>query len=161
VTDILTRSLLIPTGDPTPVEKAAVDDILDDFDPETYLRIVFNRPDGGARGWNAWTTGGEPLGDQADRAALAAGMGAADWFVITGRHGTEHTRGRIHTTAYPLRPVLADVEAGRGDGGDLRTRLEGFVRAYCSETGQPTPDPFRPPRWMGVGPALIQTRVTS
>jgi hypothetical protein len=150
-----TRPLLIPTGDPTPVEKAAVDGILDMFEPETFLWITFHRPDGGAHCWYAWTTGGPDLGDQGDQLALAAHMDAADWFAITGRYGTEHTRGRIRTTAYPLRPILADIQAGRGDDGDLRRRLDGFVKGYCAETHQPDPDTRTFPRWMGVGPRLV------
>jgi hypothetical protein len=154
VTDTLTRPLLIPTGDPTPVEKAAVEGIADMFEPETYLSIEFHRPDGGARCWHAWTAGGAPLGDQADQHALAAGMDAADWFAITSRYGTEYTRGRIHTTAYPLRPILADAQAGRGDGGDWRRKLDALVRDYCGATRQPAPS-HRFPRWMGVGPRLV------
>lgn len=156
MTDTLIRpAILTPTGDPTPVEKAAVEGIADMFEPETFLQIIFYRPDGGARCWYAWTAGGPALGDQADQLALASGMDAADWFAITSRYGTEHTRGRIHATAHPLRPVLADIRAGRGDDGDWRPKLDALVRDYRGETRQPAPDPARFPRWMGVGPRLV------
>jgi hypothetical protein len=155
VTDTLTHPLLHPTSDPTPVEKAAVEGIADGFEPETYLWIEFHRPDGGVRAWHAWTTGGAPLGDQADRHALVSTMDVADWFAITSRYRTEHTRGRIHTTAHPLRPILADVQAGRGDDGDWRRKLDALIRDYCGETRQAEPEPSRFPRWMGVGPHLV------
>ena len=64
--------VLTPTDDPTSVEKAVADSITADFEPETFLWIVFHRPDVGARIWYAWTAGGHPLGDRIDRAALAA-----------------------------------------------------------------------------------------
>lgn len=148
-----TRPLLIPTDNPTPVEKAAVNGILDNFEPETFLWIVFNRPDGGARLWYAWTEGGVPLGDQADHHALAAGLDAADWLHIGDRHCQHSSRGRIEVQAYALRPVLADIQAGVRGPEDRRAGIIRFIDRAAAETGQ-TPRPGCP-RWLGMGPTLL------
>lgn len=148
-----TAPLLIPTGDPTPVEKAAVDGILDGFEPESFLWIVFHRPDGGARVWYAWTEGGQPLGNQVDARALAAGLDGVDWLHIGDRHCQHTSRGRIAVQAYALRPVLADVQAGVRGPDDRRDGLLRVIACAAARTGQ-TPRPGVP-RWLGMGPALL------
>lgn len=150
---IATTPLLIPTSDPTPVEKAAVDSILDGFEPETFLWIVFHRPDGGARIWYAWTEGAQPLGNHIDRRALTAGLDAADWFHIGDRHCQHTSRGRIAIQAHPLRPILADVQNGVRSPEDLRARLRCVIDCAARQTGQ-APRPGMP-RWFGFGPALV------
>ena len=149
-------ALLIPTGDAKPVEKAAVDSIVDGFQPETFLWIVFHRPDGGARVWYAWTTGGTDLGDHIDRLAVAVGLDSADWFHIGDRHCQHSTRGRIAIQAYPLRPILADVEDGVRSPEDRREGLRRVVRKAAEMTGQ-TPGALTP-RWLGVGPTLLNQK---
>lgn len=151
-----TAPLLIPTNDPTPVEKAAVDGILDDFGPETFLWINFHRPDGGVRIWYAWTAGGAPLGNETDHTALAHGLDAADWLHVGDRHCQQTTRGRIAIQAYALRPVLADIGNGVRSPADRRDSLLRVITCAAAETGQ-TPRPGVP-RWLGMGPALLARR---
>ncbi|MEU7240351.1 hypothetical protein [Streptomyces sparsogenes] len=146
-------TLLLPTGDPTPVEKAAVDGIVDGFEPETFLWIVFHRPDGGARVWYAWTDGGTALGNHIDGLALAGGLDFADWLHIGDRRSKHSARGRIAIQAYALRPILADVQAGVRGPEDRRDGLLRFIACAAAETGQ-TPRPGVP-RWLGVGPTLL------
>lgn len=148
-----TRPLLIPTSDPTPVEKAAVDGILDGFEPETFLWIVFHRPDGGARLWHAWTEGGQPLGDHVDSTALTHGLDGADWLHIGDRHCQHTTRGRIDIQAYALRPVLADIQAGVRGPDERRDILLRVIACAAEHTGQ-TPRPGVP-RLLGMGPTLL------
>lgn len=156
MTALDTRPPLIPTGDPTPVEKAAVDGILDGFEPETFLWIVFHRPDGGARVWYAWTDGGVPLGDDIDRRALAAGLDAADWLHIGDQHCQHSARGRTAIQAYALRPILADVRNGVRGPEDRRAATLRVIACAAAETGQ-APRPGCP-RWLGVGPMLLARR---
>lgn len=147
---------LTPSNDHTPVAHAIVQSITADHAPETYLWIVFHRPDGGANLWHAWTEGGEPLGDQVDRAALAAGMDAADWLHVGDLNCTRTTRGRITIDAFALRPVLADVESGIRCNSERRAGLQRVLDCAAHTTGHPT----RPgiPRWPGMGPALVNRR---
>ncbi|MGW2116035.1 hypothetical protein [Streptomyces zhihengii] len=149
-------ALLVPTGDARPVEKAAVDGIMDGFEPQSFLWITFHRPDGGARVWYAWTEGGTDLGDRTDRQALAAGLDSADWFHIGDRHCQQSSRGRIAIHAYRLRPVLADVQNGVRSPEDRRDTLRRMVRIAGERTGQ-TPHTLMP-RWLGVGPALLNRK---
>lgn len=146
--------ILTPSADPTPVEHAAASGIADDHDPETFLWIVFRRPDGGARVWYAWTSGGCALGDRVDGVALTAGLDAADWLHIGGRHVTETTRGRIATQAHPLRPILVDVQGGVRAPGSERDKLRQMVALAGAATGR-TPA-VGVPCWQGVGPALLR-----
>ncbi|MYW00213.1 hypothetical protein [Streptomyces sp. SID3343] len=148
--------ILAPTGDPTPVEKAVVDGVATDAAPETLLWFAFRRPDGGSRVWYAWTAGGDVLGDRVDRLALETGLHGADWLVITGDHADVAERGRVLITTYPLRPILADVQAGRRDPGAAGASLRRFLNEYTHRTGQPAvPETARMPRWLGVGPTLL------
>ncbi|MFD5610584.1 hypothetical protein [Kitasatospora sp. NPDC127060] len=148
--------VLTPTDDPTPVEQAVVDGIVGDFDPETFLWIVFNRPDGGAHVWYAWTTGGAPLGDAIDQAALAAGYDCSDWLHIGNRHLTKHSRGRITTDVYPLRPIEADIRGGLRAPETERDKMRRLLDTARAMNGQAHPEATRDvPRWTGVGPALL------
>lgn len=143
--------ILTPANDPTPVEKAVAQSIIDDFDPETFLMFVFYQPDGGCRLWYGWTVGGHQLGDDVDRRALAAGMDCADWLEISERHVQTSLRGRIQITAHPLRPALADVQTGVRGGADQRANLWKIVNGYY---GQPdSPADLNLP-WLGFGPAI-------
>lgn len=149
-------TLLVPTEDAKPVEKAAVDGIVDGFEPETFLWVVFHRPDGGARVWYAWTDGGTALGDRIDGLALTAGLDCADWLHIGDRHCQHSTRGRIAIQAYALRPILADVQAGVRGPDDRRDGLLRAIACAAEMTGQ-TPRPGVP-RWLGVGPTLLNRK---
>ncbi|MGK5733191.1 hypothetical protein [Streptomyces sp. URMC 124] len=145
---------LTPTNDPAPVVQAVVDGIVANHEPETFLWIVFHQPDGGAHVRYAWTTGGPELGNHTDDHALAAGLDAADWLHIVSRHRHDSTRGRVEVHAHPLRPVLADVQAGLRSPGDHRAAVRRILRCYLDDIGQHhLPD--APPRWMGVGPTLV------
>lgn len=145
--------VLTPSTDPTPVEKAVVDGILGDFEPETFLWVNFHRPDGGVRVWYAWTAGGAPLGNRIDGVAMAAGFDSADWFHLTNRHLQTSSRGRINIQAHPLRPILADLQAGHRATGEERDQLRRVIVKAVELTGEV----LRPglPRWLGVGPALL------
>ncbi|MBZ6253575.1 hypothetical protein KVH27_35075 [Streptomyces olivaceus] len=145
---------LTPHDDPTPVEQAAVDGIAAGFPPETFLWVVFYRPDGGARVWYSWTAGGAPLGNTIDRHALAQPLDAADWLHILGQHLERSTRGRINIDAYPLRPILADLQTGVRAPDEERVKLRRMVEMAADLTGQ-TPPAERPVRWVGVGPDLL------
>ncbi|MBP5906848.1 hypothetical protein F3K40_15425 [Streptomyces sp. LBUM 1478] len=152
-TAALDRPLLAPTGDPRPVELAAVDSIAASHEPELFLWIVFHLPDGGARIRYAWTAGGPELGDRVDRVALSAGLDYADWLEIGDRHCQHSTRGRIAVQAYRLRPIFADVQAGTRAPQERRDGLRAFIDCAGRATGQ-TPRPGLP-RWFGYGPALL------
>jgi hypothetical protein len=145
--------LLTPHNSPTPVERAVVDGIFDQHPDETFLWIVFHRPDGGAKVWYAWTTGGQPLGDQADTLALAGALDGADWFHILGRHLETTTRGRVEIQAHALRPILADIRSGERAPQDQRDKLARLIREAARMTGR-TPNTLTP-RWVGVGPRLL------
>lgn len=148
--------VLTPTSDARPVEKAVVDGIAAGFEPETHLWIVFRTPEGGARVYYAWTVGGDTLGDRVDRETAARGFDLADWLFVPSRYRTEHVRGRVTTQAYPLRPILADVLAGRRADETDRARTMGILDAACDLKGRPRPtmSDFLGP-WGGVGPALL------
>jgi hypothetical protein len=155
-TPVLAPMLLIPTGNPTPVEKAAADSIVGDFEPETFLWISFHRPDGSVRVWYAWTQGGQPLGDHIDRHAIAAGYDSSDWLHISGRHLTEHHRGRIKTQAHPLRPIEADLRNGVRAPESKRDKLRRLLDHARELNGQTRAEPTTTvPRWLGVGPTLL------
>jgi hypothetical protein len=147
---------LTPTGDRGPVELAVVEGILTDHEPETFLAVVFHRPDGGRRVRYAWTAGGADLGDHIDATALALGLDAADNFHITDLHVRTTSRGRITVHAHPLRPILADVEAGVRSPEERRAKLREVIVVAARETGQ-TPQRTSVP-WLGVGPRLINQR---
>jgi hypothetical protein len=151
-TSTLTKPALAPTGNPAPVEMAVVDGIAANFGPETFLWINFRRPNNSVRIRYAWTAGGQPLGDRIDQIAMAAGYDAADWLHIADRHEQTTTRGRVEIKAYPLRPVLADVQSGERGPHERRERLRRLIHLATGATGQ-TPDTSIP-RWLGFGPAL-------
>lgn len=144
---------LTPTGDPRPVQLAALDGIIAAHDPETFLWIVFHRPDGGTNIRHAWTAGGTALGDRVDRLALAAGLDCVDWLEIGDRHCQPSTRGRINIEAYALRPVLSDVTSGVHAPEDRRASVLRVINCAAETTGQ-TPRPGLP-RWVGMGPTLL------
>jgi hypothetical protein len=146
--------VLTPHDDPTPVEQAAVDGIAAGFPPETFLWVVFYRPDGGARVWYSWTAGGAPLGNTIDRHALDQPLDAADWLHLTGRHVERRTRGRIKIDAHPLRPILGDLQAAVRAPDEERAKVRRMVEVAADLTGQERPAP-RPIRWVGVGPDLL------
>lgn len=152
---LLTR----PDSSRKAVELAVVGSVLEGFGPEMYLGFAFYRPDGGCNLWNAWTDGGEQLGDQVDRCALAAGLDAADWLHIGDRHSTVTHRGRIRVEAYPLRPVLADVQTGERSPDERRAGLRRVIDCAAARTGQTA----RPglPRWLGFGPTLLNRKGVS
>ncbi|WP_435245220.1 hypothetical protein [Streptomyces tendae] len=147
---------LLPTGDPAPVERAVLAGVAAGFPPETFLWVTFHRPDGGARVRYAWTGGGEALGDRIDRLATAAGCDATDWLHIADRHQLTSARGRVTVWAYPLRPVLADVEGGVRGPAERRDGIRRLLHAAAERTGQ-APRTYAPP-WLGFGPLLAARR---
>ncbi|MEU7323337.1 hypothetical protein ABZ682_22720 [Streptomyces griseoviridis] len=149
--------LLHPAGSNVkPLERAVVHEVLDDFGPETYLGFAFYRPDGGCNLWHGWTEGADDLGDQVDRLALASGLDCGDWLNIGNLHSTVTHRGRIRIEAYPLRPILADVQAGVRCPEDRRAGLRRLLECAAEQTGQ-TPVPGLP-RWVGFGPVLLNRK---
>lgn len=148
-----TATLLTPSTNTTPVEKAAVSGIADGFDPETFLWINFHRPCGGIRIWYAWTAGGTSLGDRLDDIALGLSLDGADWLHYADRHAAISHRGAIEIQAYPLRPILADIHNGEGAPDERRAALARFVNAYAAETGT-RPKPGRS-TWLGYGPRRV------
>ncbi|MFC8676749.1 hypothetical protein ACFUEN_29190 [Streptomyces griseorubiginosus] len=144
---------LVPSADPRPVELAVVDGIVAEHEPETFLWIVFPRPDGGSTIRYAWTEGGAPLGDRVDQLALTLGLDAADWLHIGDRNSQLSTRGRIRIEAYALRAVLADVQNGIRSPEQRRDGIRRILVCAADITGQTA----RPgiPRWLGVGPTLL------
>ncbi|MEV6404012.1 hypothetical protein AB0M58_13845 [Streptomyces bobili] len=158
MTALATRppAALQPTHDPAPVEKAVVEGTAADFEPETFLWINFRRPDGGTRIRYAWTTGGDTLGDHIDQLAMAAGLDAADWLHIGDRHQQTHTRGRVEIWAYPLRPVLADVQRDVRSPEERREGLRCLLVKASEVTGQ-QPGALTV-RWLGFGPALTSRK---
>ncbi|WP_046500753.1 hypothetical protein [Streptomyces odonnellii] len=140
----------------TAIELAAVASIAADAEPETWLQINFHKPCGGVTIRYAWTNGGADLGDRIDLLALAAPLDAADWIHITSEHVQTSHRGRIEIQAHPLRPILADVQAGVRCPTDRNEFLLRVIDLAATETGQ-TPRPGMP-RWIGVGPTLLARR---
>lgn len=145
-----------PTAGRRLVEQAVVTGVLQGEEPECFVRIDIPQPGGGLLQYNAWTVGGEQLGDHIDRIALAAQLDVWSWIQILERHLRLTHRGRIEIRTHPLRPVLADVEAGyRGD----ETARAGLARALAAEAARlglpPLPAPGMP-RWAGVGPRLYR-----
>jgi len=147
---------LTPTDDRAPVELAVVDGIAADHEPDTFLWIVFHRPDGGATIRYAWTGNGTLLGDRIDQLAVAKGLDAADWLHIGDRNNTRTIRGRIVIDAFRLHGVLADVRDGARCLEDRRDGLRRII-AYAAEITGHTPRPGVP-RWLGVGPSLLARR---
>jgi hypothetical protein len=148
-----TATLLTPSTDTTPVEKAAVSGIADGFDPETFLWIEFHRPGGGVRIWYAWTAGGTDLGDKIDHAALGNGLDFTDWLHLGDRHCSHSSRGRIKIQAFALRPILGDLLAGERGPQERRDGIARLLATAAAETG-------RTPRtgictWLGFGPTHI------
>ncbi|MCX4543822.1 hypothetical protein [Streptomyces sp. NBC_01565] len=148
-----TATLLTLSKNTTPVEKAVVSGIADGFDPETFLWINFHRPNGGIRIWYAWTAGGAELGHKIDGIALNLCLDGADWLHYGDRNAVHSTRGAIEIQAYPLRPILADIQNGEGAPEERRAALIRFVDAYAAEVGA-TPKPGRS-TWLGYGPQRV------
>lgn len=147
---------LTPTDDPEPVLQALIQSIASGHPPETWLWINIYKPCGGVSVRYAWTAGGPELGDRIDLLALATPLDCADWIYITTEHAETTTRGRIQTLAHPLRPILADVQAGVRCPDERRNNLHRAIACAAAETGQ-TPLPGMP-RWAGVGPTLLARR---
>ncbi|WP_030672286.1 hypothetical protein [Streptomyces sp. NRRL B-1347] len=147
-------TLQAPAGsDPKPVEQAVVNSIADGFPPETYLGIAFYPPGGGCRTWHAWTDGGHILGDRVDSRAITARLDAADWLHIGDRHSSITCRGRTRIEAYPLRPVLTDVDRREHCPMERRVSLRRVIDCAAAQTGQIAHPGL--PRWIGFGPALL------
>ncbi|MFF2522471.1 hypothetical protein [Streptomyces liangshanensis] len=149
---------LKPSEDRRPVELALTRSIADNHSPETFLWISIHRPDGGVNVRYAWTDGGTDLGDRIDLLALAAPLDAADWLEITGRHVQVSHRGRIEILAHPLRPILANVQAGVRAPEDRRAGVQRVLDKAAELCGQPHLHSTAIPRWLGVGPDLINRR---
>lgn len=147
---------LAPSDDRRPVERAVAESIIGQADPETFLVVVFPQPGGGLHIRYAWTAGGVELGDRIDRDALARGLDCADHSHITDLHQRRTWRGRVRIDAYPLRPVLADVLAGVCADDERRAGFRRVIECAAARTGQ-SPRPGVP-RWLGVGPALLNRR---
>lgn len=151
-------ALLAPTDDPAPVELAVVDSITGLFDPETFLVLVFPRPGGGLRVRYAWTAGGAELGNRIDGDALARGLDCADHSHITEAHARRTWRGSVRIDAHPLRPLHADVLAGVRSDEERRAGIRRVIECAAAQTGRTA----RPgvPRWLGVGPDLLNRKAS-
>ncbi|MFF4900519.1 hypothetical protein [Streptomyces sp. NPDC001068] len=151
-----TSTITRPTADQAAVIHAVLDSITGQHPPETFLWVVHHHLDGGATLHYRWTPGGEPLGDHVDRAALAAGLDAADWLHIGDLNCRRSTRGRFSTDAFALRPVLADVGNGVRSPEDRRAGILRVIERAAEETGRTA----RPgcPRWLGMGPDLLSRK---
>lgn len=147
--------ILTPSSDSGPVEQALVESLLAGAEPETFLWIEFHRPDGGVRLRYAWTAGGAPLGDRIDDVAMGSGYDAADWLTITAAHRADSTRGRIVVQAHRLRPILADVQAGVRGTAAKREEVGRVLTVAAEYAGRPLQGPPVLPRWLGVGPVLL------
>jgi hypothetical protein len=158
ITAELPVQTLTPTDDRRPVEAALTRSIADGHPPETFLWINIHRPDGGVNVRYAWTDGGTDLGDRIDLLALAAPLDAADWLEITGRHVQASHRGRIEILAHPLRPILADVQAGVRAPEDRRAGVQRLLDKAAELCRQPHLHGTAIPRWLGVGPDLTGRR---
>ncbi|WP_327385014.1 hypothetical protein [Streptomyces sp. NBC_01207] len=145
--------LLTPTADPGPVEQALAASIAAQYPPETYLWIEHPQPDGGVIIRHRWTAGGNALGDEVDGVAMAAGLDAIDWLDLTIRHQQVSHRGRIAVKAHPLRPLLADIQAGTRAEDGVRDYLQRALDLAAEQAGRRPRG--RAPRWIGVGPALV------
>lgn len=145
-----------PSADMKAVELAVINSIMSSFEPEMYLGFAFHRLDGGVTMWHAWTDGGDTLGNQVDGRALVRRLDAADWLHIGDQHSTVSHRGRVQVEAYPLRPILADIEAGVRSPEDRRAGLRRVIECAAARTGQ-TPRPGLP-QWPGFGPVLLHRK---
>jgi hypothetical protein len=147
----------VVSSDPRPVELAVVDEILDNFGPLKWLTISFETTGGGLRWYEAWTTGGERVGDEIDTTALGLGLDGADWLAIIERHRATTHRGNVKIDVYDLLRIRTDVQVKQGqDSPDMRDAVRRFLVAMATEF----PDKYRfresdpPPSWGGVGPRL-------
>lgn len=145
-----TTTLLTPSTDTTPIEKAAVSGIAGGFEPETFLWIEFHRPNGSVRIWYAWTSGGPELGDRMDRLALDAALDGADWLHYADRHAVHSTRGAIKIQAHPLRPILGDIQNGERGPRAWHEALDQALAASASATGFQARS-----TWLGYGPRRV------
>ncbi|MET8609728.1 hypothetical protein [Streptomyces misionensis] len=153
---VLTPARPVTAADRAPVEQAVVASVIAGQATESYIEVVFFPLGGGARIWHAWTEGGQGLGERVDQLALAAGLDAADWLHIGNRHHNIQHRGRIRIETVPLRPVLADVQAGERCPEDRRNGLQRVLDFAAAETGRTHPVSL--PRWVGYGPTLVNTK---
>lgn len=95
-------------------------------------------------------------GGSLDGQKVAAGLDCSDWLHIADRHQQTSHRGRIETQAYPLRPILAAVQAGDCGPEELREKIRRIISAAAAETGR-TPSTVTP-RWLGFGPTLVNRK---
>ncbi|MBT2467801.1 hypothetical protein J7E97_07925 [Streptomyces sp. ISL-66] len=146
----MTSTLLTPSTNATPVEKAVASGIADGFEPQTFLWMFFHRPNGSVRFWYAWTTGGTTLGNSIDVIARMKSLDGADWLHYGDRHAVLSTRGAIRIEAYPLRPILADIHNGERAPADRRAAMDHLVKTAAEDLGRPL-DPSRS-TWLGYGP---------
>ena len=144
--------LITPIDGRNPAELTAVTEVLQEWGPETYLGFTFTRPDGGCNLWHGWTDGGPVLGDITDGIALATHLDAADWLHIGDRHRTITDRAGLRIEAFPLRPVLADVESGERSPQDRRELLTGFLNRAADADGSARVSALP---WPGFGPLLL------
>ncbi|WP_242537148.1 hypothetical protein [Streptomyces albidoflavus] len=141
-----------PTG-PSEINLAVLDSITSMHRPEMFLWINRRRPDGSVKIWYAWTEGGEPLGNRVDELALTRGLDAADWLHIADLHQRTSVRGHFETWAYPLRPVLAEVQGTERAPESRRDGLRRLLVKAGEVTG--TSPRTTAPRWLGFGPHLV------
>ncbi|MET9896854.1 hypothetical protein ABZZ47_43150 [Streptomyces sp. NPDC006465] len=114
--------VLTPTDDPTSVEKAVADSITADFEPETFLRIVLHRPDGGARIWYAWTAGGHPLGDRIAHGGVAEGESPR---LVDGFGAVVAAAAGRRGATVPVPSAEDNIEDKRSSGGGFGERVRG------------------------------------
>lgn len=141
---------------------AEIHAIADQYEPAAKISVTLPGPDGSTRTGIVWTHDGQRLGDKVDTAATVRGLGLADSFAITEPHGRRHAHGDADVLVTPLRPVLAEILAGKRDDG----RFAGLPRALLEAARRLRPDldPLDDEtvdqlarRWEPLGPTLGAT----
>lgn len=151
-----TPEQLAPTDDDGQLELALVDTIAATCDPEMWIAVTFPQPDDAIRVRWTWTAGGIELGNHIDHLALGAGLDAADNFHLCDSHAQQSSRGSVRVHAHPLRPILTDVQAGVRAPDGRRALLQSYIDFANDDLGR-TPRLVLP-RWIGVGPDLLNRR---
>ncbi|CAI7980233.1 conserved hypothetical protein [Frankia sp. Hr75.2] len=138
---------------------AEIHAIADQYEPAAKISVTLTGPDGGTQTGIVWTRGGQRLGDKVDAAATTRGLGLADSFALTEPHGRRHTHDQADVLVTPIRPVLAEILAGKRDDG----RFAGLPRALLEAARRLRPDlgPLDDEtvdqlarRWEPLGPTL-------
>ncbi|MGW3196729.1 hypothetical protein ACWDBD_19470 [Streptomyces sp. NPDC001118] len=102
------------------LEQAAAAGLLDLDEPETLVITDVPQDDGSLFSCTAWAPGAARLGDHIDQASLASRLDACAWLEVLDRHARTTHHGQTVIRTYPLRHVLAEVEASHRGSENLR-----------------------------------------